>query len=215
MRLLLLLLPAASLAAVVAPLARAQCILLPRGGGSRHGSSPLAIQSNPESTQPQQPSKAEPLSPQNAIKEFGPLLEQVKLVWTEGSTWSPEERAERRRDIVEKYVRVFAPALAFSAAQLGLSLFAFAVVLIALNLSGRGFNDLADALSSLPLLEDLISKVDPAWGNAAIALVVVEVLAPLLLPVAIGISPGIAQSLQNQLEVWGIDADGLNARIEK
>lgn len=33
-----------------------------------------------------------PLSPQNAMEELGPLLEQVKAVWTEGSTWSAEER---------------------------------------------------------------------------------------------------------------------------
>ena len=170
--------------------------------------------SGPQATAAPEP-PLEPLSPQNALEELGPLLEQVKLLWTEGSTWSAEERVERRRDIVEKYVRVFAPALAFSAAQLGLTGCVFVVVLIALGVSGRGFNDLASALSGLPLVGDLVEKVDPAWGNAAIALVLVEVSAPFLLPVAAAITPGMSASLQAKLEGWGLDADGLNARIEK
>jgi hypothetical protein len=86
-----------------------------------------------------------PISPQAAMEELSSLLEQVKLLWTEGSSWSVEERADKRRTLVETYVRVFAPALAFSAVQLGLGLSVFLFVLLALNLSGRGYNDIAGA----------------------------------------------------------------------
>lgn len=169
----------------------------------------------PEPAPPAETKKPVQLSPQNAMAEFGPLLEQVKLVWTEGSTWTVEEREQRRRDILEKYVQVFAPALAFSAAQLGLTISLFITVLLALNISGRGFNDLSDALSGLPLLGNLLDKVDPSWGNAAIALVIVEVSAPILIPIAVAVTPGIATSLNTQLEAWGLDAEGLNERIKK
>lgn len=195
-------------------LSRSHCVI----NGHRYSAS-TRVRANadttPESNPAQQVKNVEPLSPQNAIAELGPLLEQVKLVWTEGSTWSPAEREQRRRDIIEKYVRVFAPALSFSAAQLGLSIGVFLTVLIALNVSGRGFTDLSAAFTNLPLFGDLLEKVDPSWGNAAIALVVVEVMAPLLLPVALALTPGMTASLQSQLEAWGLDAEGLNARIEK
>lgn len=90
------------------------------------------------------PQKAaeKPLPPQAAVDELKSLLEQVRLLWVEGSTWSAEERAVRRRTLVESYVRVFAPALAFSFAQVGISTFAFLSVLFSLNVSGRGFKDI-------------------------------------------------------------------------
>jgi len=177
--------------------------------------SPLTIRAAADGNTDAVAKPTEPLSPQNALEELVPLLEQVKLVWTEGSTWSVEERVERRRDIVERYVRVFAPALAFSAAQLSLSLGVFAVVLVALSVSGRGYGDVASLLSDLPILGGLLENVDPGLGNAAIALIVVEAAAPLLLPIALALSPGMSASLQAKLEGWGLDADGLNARIEK
>lgn len=127
----------------------------------------------------------------------------------------PVMARRRRRAIVESYVRVFAPALAFSATQLGLTLAAFFSILLALGISGRGFADVENLAAGLPLLPGLLDKVDPSWGNAAIALVLVEVLAPFLLPVAVAASPPVATALQAKLESWGLDADGLNARIEK
>ena len=41
-------------------------------------------------------SAKEPIDPRKAVEEVGVLLEEVKLLWTEGSTWSPEERCRHR-----------------------------------------------------------------------------------------------------------------------
>ena len=55
------------------------------------------------------------------MAELGKLTGQIQVLWTEGKTWGPEQRATKRSEIVESYVRVFAPALAFSGAQLAIS----------------------------------------------------------------------------------------------
>ncbi|KAL1499668.1 hypothetical protein AB1Y20_011865 [Prymnesium parvum] len=161
------------------------------------------------------PPPPEPLSPQDALRELAPLFDQLRLIYAEGSSWDAEERAERRRAIVRSYVRVFAPALAFSAAQLLLSALAFAAALLSLRLSGRGYADVAAAAAAWPLVGDAVGRLDPAWGDAALALLGVELAAPLLLPAAAAATPAMAAALQRQLEAWGLDAEGLNARIEK
>jgi hypothetical protein len=137
------------------------------------------------------------------------------VLWTEGKTWSAEERVERRRSIVATYVRVFAPAMAFSGTQLALTLGAFAVALVILGVSGVGYTSIAEAADGVPLLGDALAKIDPSWGNAAIALLLVELSAPLLLPIAAALTPGATKACSTKLEEWGLDADGLNARIEK
>ena len=159
----------------------------------------------------------EPIDPKKAMSELmgeGGLLEQIQKVWSEGKTWSPEERVERRRAIVETYVRVFAPAMAFSGTQLALTLAAFLVYALALAVSGRGYADVANLCEGVPVLGDAIAGVDPGWGNAAIALVLVEVSAPLLLPLTALATPKATEALQNKLVEWGLDADGLNEKIE-
>ena len=72
---------------------------------------------------------SDPIDPKQAIAELGSLVTQIQEVWTEGRNWSLEERASRRRDIVTSYVRVFAPAVAFSGVQLGITFAVFAFVL--------------------------------------------------------------------------------------
>ena len=156
------------------------------------------------------------IDPKKAIAELGELTQQIQLVWTEGSTWTPEKRMERRRDIVERYVRVFAPAVAFSGVQLLLTFGLLGFVLLVLTVSGRGYADVAGLLAGVPLLGDAVAKVDPSWGNIAVALAIVEVTAPvLLLPLSLIATPAATQALQTQLTELGLDADGLNKRIEE
>jgi hypothetical protein len=158
---------------------------------------------------------AKPVDPKAAMAERSTLTQQIQEVWTEGKTWSPETRAERRRSIVDTYVRVFAPALAFSGAQLSISLGAFGVVLLLLSVSGRGYADVAALGASVPLLGDALAQVGPGWGNAAIALLIVELSAPLLIPLAALATPAATDGLTAKLSEWGLDAEGLNAKIEK
>jgi len=85
-----------------------------------------------------------PLDPRKALEEVGSLVEQVKTLWTDGKSWSAEELADRQRDLVTQYFRVFVPAVAFSGVQLGVSLGTFLIALAALNLSHRGYDDLVN-----------------------------------------------------------------------
>jgi hypothetical protein len=85
----------------------------------------------------------EPLDPRKALEGVGDLLQQVKSFWTDGPSWSAAERNQRQRELVTQYFRVFVPAVAFSGVQLTLSLGTFAISLLALNLSHRGYDDLS------------------------------------------------------------------------
>ena len=159
--------------------------------------------------------KAEPIDPRKAVEEMGLLMKQVQTMQAEGKTWTPEERTDRRRELVNTYVRVFAPALAFSGTQLALTFGAILFVYGALSVSGRGYNDALALSESFAPLHDAIEGIGPGYGNGAVGFVIVEALGPLLLPVALALTPPSTAALQKKLNSWGLDADGLNRRIEK
>ena len=158
---------------------------------------------------------AAPIDPRKAVEELGGLLEQIKVLWTESASWSADERVERRRELINTYVRVFAPALAFSGTQVAISLGAFLTVLLGLQLGGRGYADVYRLSGALPPLRSALEQLDPAWGNAAIALLAVELSAPLLIAATLAATPAATANLQAQLTEWNLDAEGLNARIEE
>ena len=64
-------------------------------------------------------------------------------------------------------------------------------------------------------LQGLLDKIDDSWGDAAIALLLIELSAPLLIAAALALSPTATTALQAKLLEWNLDADGLNSRIEK
>jgi len=149
-------------------------------------------------------SEEAPLDPRAALDEVGTLLEKVRELWTDGSSWSAEERAVRQRELVDQYFRVFVPAVAFSGVQLGLSLAAFGTLLAALNLSHRGYDDVARLAEAFAPLAPLVDAINPTLGNAAIALAGVELLAPLLIAASLAAAPAAAASLKARLEGWGL-----------
>ena len=103
-----------------------------------------------------------------------------------------------------------------SARTLALTLGAFLVYLALLGATGLGFEGLLNVLSGVPPVADFLQeKVDPAWGNAAIALLAVELSAPLLIAATLAATPAATANLQAQLTEWNLDAEGLNARIEE
>ena len=143
--------------------------------------------------------EAKPIDPQDAIKEMGALMEQIKVLWSEGKTWDAEERTTRRREIVGTYVRVFAPAVAFSGAQLTITLAFFFTSLLVLTASGLGYEQVLSLCKDVPLLGDGLGSIDPTWGNAAIALLVVELAAPILIPLAAFATPPATKALQDKV----------------
>ena len=153
------------------------------------------------------------VDPKAAVEELGALTEQIKELWTDGRSWDVDTRAEKRRTIVDTYVRVFAPAVAFSGVSLAVSLSAFLVVLAALSVSGRGYDDIAGFASNVPLLGGALQQVDAGWGNAAISLLLVELSAPVLLPLVALATPTATEALQEKLTASGFDAEGINAKM--
>ena len=96
---------------------------------------------------------AAPMDPRKAVEELGSLVKQIQELWTDGKNWDMEERARRRRAVVNSYVAVFAPAVAFSGVQLTLSIGGFLVFLIGLKISGRGYADIVELSGVLPPLQ--------------------------------------------------------------
>lgn len=156
----------------------------------------------------------EKIDPKNAMKEFGNLMEMVKEIQTDGPSWSVEKRTEKRRFFVKAYVRVFAPAIAFSGVQLVLTTGAFVTYLLGLSISGIGYTSLQELTSTVPFVGDAISKIGPTFGNSAVALLLAELSAPLLIPIGAIFTPKATESLEGKLAEWGLDADGLNKKLE-
>lgn len=155
----------------------------------------------------------EKIDPKDAMKELGKLLEIVKEIQTDGPSWSAEKLTEKRSFFVKAYVRVFAPAIAFSGTQLLLTLGAFAVYLMGLNFSGTGYTNLQNLGSSVPFVGDAIATIEPSWGNAAIALLLAEISAPVLIPIGAILTPRATEALEGKLVDWGLDADGINKKL--
>ena len=113
------------------------------------------------------------LSPAEAAKELGNLMSECTSLLTE----PPKGRAERiarRESLVRSWSRVFSPAVAYTGAQLGVSLAAFVTLRVALAASGRGFADVAVLLGGVPLLGGFLAGIDPGLGDNVIALLLVE-----------------------------------------
>jgi hypothetical protein len=56
----------------------------------------------------------------------------------------------------------------------------------------------------IPFIASALEQVDPSLGNAAIALLIVELLGPALLAIALASAPRASASLKEQLNVWGL-----------
>uniref|UniRef100_A0A7S2IHD4 Uncharacterized protein n=1 Tax=Haptolina brevifila TaxID=156173 RepID=A0A7S2IHD4_9EUKA len=158
---------------------------------------------------------AEPIDPRKAVEEMGSLMKQIQTMNENRKNWSPDEMTMRRREVVNTYVRVFAPALAFSGTQLALTFVSIFIVYGALSVSGRGYNDVLALSEGIAPLHNAIEGIGPGYGNGAVGFVIVEALGPLLLPVALALTPRSTIALQEKLNSWDLDGDGLNIRIEK
>lgn len=145
-----------------------------------------------------------------------PQLDMGKVMWSdEYGGWEPERKMALRRELVEKYVAFAAPALAFSLTQLTLALSTFLGILTAFNVSGAGYAAVRDGVSgALPFLAGPLGGIDEGLGNAAISLLLTDVVSPLLLGGALAATPGVTAQIDGSLKNWGLDADGLNSLLD-
>jgi len=126
----------------------------------------------------------------------------------------PQEAAVIRRDLVESYTKFAVPAASFSIVSLSLFASTFALIYTFLGLSGRGYDDVIGLVSGIDFLKGLLEAVPSKYGNLGITLVLLEVCAPILAASTLALAPKAADALQSKLPEWGLDADGLNRRMD-
>ena len=153
--------------------------------------------------------------PRKALEQFGSLFLQVQTIFLEGSNWDDNKLEAKTKEFVRTYIKVFVPGMGYAATSLAVYASIFFTVLLALGISGRGYTDLLSAISGIGPLHDLLEKVavDPAWGNAAIALLGCELLSPVILAVTLLLTPKTMAVLRNQLDVWGWGEDDVDKRV--
>lgn len=129
-------------------------------------------------------------------------------------------RKAMQAEIIEMYVEFAVPAVSLALGTFVAFPGAFAVFFTALAVTGRGLPDVQALFASAPdFIADpaanLLDKVDPTLGNAAVAAILVELVSPLLFVSQLALKGKIEPWLRGKLEDWGLDAKGLLARLER
>lgn len=131
-----------------------------------------------------------------------------------------EQRKALESEIVDLYVAFAVPALALALSTLLAFPGAFLLFYASLAVTGRGLPDVEAFFAALPAAiatpaSELLAKVDPAIGNAAVAAILLELASPALLLLSAAIKGRIETALSARLPEWGFDADGIRARLER
>mmetsp|Transcript_15537 Transcript_15537/g.33638 ORF Transcript_15537/g.33638 Transcript_15537/m.33638 type:complete len:260 (-) Transcript_15537:845-1624(-) len=161
------------------------------------------------------PSAYDEGDPRQALEQFGSLFSQVQAILTEGDSWDSDELEDKTREFVRSYVGVVVPGVGYVATSVAVYASSFAFVRVALALSGRGYTDIVASVSGFEPLRDLLEKADPAWGNTAIALVILEILSPAIIAVTLALTPKTMDSLRTTLDGWGWGEEGINERVSE
>mmetsp|Transcript_9836 Transcript_9836/g.17912 ORF Transcript_9836/g.17912 Transcript_9836/m.17912 type:complete len:258 (-) Transcript_9836:150-923(-) len=186
----------------------------PEPSPDEQGNNKSAVETAAASTQ-KKPSAYDEGDPRQALEQFGSLFSQVQAILTEGSSWDSDELEEKTRELVRSYVDVVVPGLGYAATSLAVYAASFAFVGVVLALSGRGYTDILAAVSGFEPLRDLLEKADPTWGNAAIALVIIELLSPAIIAVTLALTPKTMDSLRTNLDAWGWGEEGIDERVSE
>ena len=150
--------------------------------------------------------------PRKALEQFGSLFTQVQEIATEGSSWDSETLETKTQEFVRTYLRIFVPGIGYALTSFTVLASTFSLCLLVLNLSGRGYSDIIGAVSSIEPLRNVLEKADETWGNVAIALVCCEILSPLILGVALALTPRTMAVLKEKLEELGWGEDNIEER---
>lgn len=159
-----------------------------------------------------EPSKYDDGDPRQALEQFGSLFSQVQAIFLEGSSWDSDTLEAKTEEFVRTYLRVFVPGIGYAATSFAVFGSSFALVTLALSISGRGYADVLGAVGDIDFLRGLLERADPAWGNAAIALLGCEVLSPVILAVTLALTPKTMDALQGKLNEWGWGEDDIDKR---
>ncbi|KAL7506124.1 hypothetical protein ACHAXN_003746 [Cyclotella atomus] len=150
--------------------------------------------------------------PRKALEQFGSLFTLLQEILTQGSTWDEDTLETKTQEFVRTYLQIFVPGIGYAFTSFGVFGSAFLSCLLALNLSGRGYTDILQAVNGIEPLRALLEKANPAWGNAAIALVGCEVLSPVILAATLALTPKTMEALQKKLDELGWGEDNIEER---
>jgi hypothetical protein len=170
---------------------------------------------NDEATPMLSESKYDDGDPRQALEQFGSLFSQVQAIIMEGSTWDSDKLDEKTQEFVRTYIRVVVPGIGYAATSIAVYASSFLFLELVLAVSGRGYTDITAAVSGIGFLRDLLEKADPTWGNAAIALLGCEALAPVILAATLALTPKTMDIVRNQMDEWGWGEDDIDKRVSE
>jgi hypothetical protein len=150
--------------------------------------------------------------PRKALEQFGSLFSQVQSIVLEGGAWDAETLEIKTQNFIRTYLQIFVPGLGYALTSFVVLGSTFFSCFFGLNLSGRGYNDIVEAVSAYEPLRALLEKADPAWGNVAIALLGCELLSPVILAATLALTPRTMDLLQGKLDEIGWGEDDIEER---
>eukprot|EP00467_Chlorarachnion_reptans_P009465 CAMPEP_0114531250 /NCGR_PEP_ID=MMETSP0109-20121206/25947_1 /TAXON_ID=29199 /ORGANISM="Chlorarachnion reptans, Strain CCCM449" /LENGTH=243 /DNA_ID=CAMNT_0001714065 /DNA_START=945 /DNA_END=1676 /DNA_ORIENTATION=+ len=157
------------------------------------------------STRATQKDVSEMADPQKLLSTVKQLSEKMNEFSTNSQAWTPAEKDAWRAEYSNLVDTVAIPALSFASANLIVSTAFFVAILTLLNKSGRGFEDVTSLIEGIPLFGENISRalaknLDSGVGNGILALVLVDLLAPLVVAAAAIITPLLSPWYAEKLE---------------
>lgn len=173
---------------------------------------PSSAENEPSTAAASVPSQYDDGDPRQALEQFGSLFTQVQAIFVEGNNWDSDTLEAKTEEFVRTYLRVFVPGIGYAVTSFTVFGSSFAFVLLALSISGRGYNDILGAVGGIDLLRGLLEKADPAWGNAAIALLGCELLSPVILGATLALTPSTIEALQAKVDDAGWGEDDIEER---
>jgi len=109
------------------------------------------------------------------------------------NSWDDQQMEMWQKEYSDLVQNVAVPTLAFATSNLVISTAIFFSILVSLDKTGRGFSDVQTILGAIPLLgqklQGALTNIDPKIGNGALSLVLVDLVAPLSIPLAVTLSP--------------------------
>jgi len=84
-----------------------------------------------------------------------------------------------------------------------------------LAVSGLGYTNLVELAGRIEPLQQLLERVDPAWGNTALSFLVLELMSPLLIGASLALTPKTVRAVTRQLEEWELDEAGMRNKVSE
>jgi len=144
-----------------------------------------------------------------------PTLLILCLKSKQGSSWDADTLDAKAQDFAGTYVRVLIPGISYTATQFALFAAVFVSAWTTLAVSGLGYTNLVDFAGKIEPLQNLLERVDPAWGNTALSLLVLELLSPLLVGASLALTPKTVRAVTRQLEDWELDEAGMRRKVSE